>query len=101
MGWNHFVSPLGMKDILPPKGIKYVKYPGVIAVRQKFCGNSIVVLSSSVHTVPTTGSPCYRLLEKYFGQEIIFCSFTDHCVVLLSSFRLHLQPIRVIIREIQ
>ena len=32
-----------------------------------------------------TGSPYYRLLEKYFVQEIIFRSFTYHCVVLLSS----------------
>ena len=48
-----------------------------------------------------TGSPYYRLLEKYFVQEIIFRSFTYHCVVLLSSFRLHSQPIRVILREIK
>ena len=48
-----------------------------------------------------TGSPYYRLLEKYFVQEIIFRSFTYHCVVLLSSFHLHSQPIRVILREIK
>ena len=41
---------------------------------------------------PYTGSPYYRLLEKYFVQEIIFRSFTYHCVVLLSSFRLHSHP---------
>ena len=39
-----------------------------------------------------TGSPYYRLLEKYFVQEIIFRSFTYHCVVLLLSFRLHSHP---------
>ena len=39
-----------------------------------------------------TGSPYYRLLEKYFVQEIIFRSSTYHCVVLLLSFRLHSHP---------
>ena len=49
----------------------------------------------------TTGSPYYRLLEKLFVQGIIFRSFTYHCVVLLSSFHLYSQPIRVIIHEIK
>ena len=37
-----------------------------------------------------TRSPYHRLLAKYFVQEIIFLSFTYHCV--LFSFRLHSQP---------
>ena len=47
------------------------------------------------------GSPYRRLLDKYFVQEIIFRSFTYHCVVLLSSFCLHSQPSCGGIREIK
>ena len=52
----------------------------------------VLFLTHTVTELQSTGSLYYRLLEKYFAQEIIFRSFTYHCVVLLLSFRLHSHP---------
>ena len=48
-----------------------------------------------------TGSPYYRLVEKYLLQEIIFLSFTYHCV--LFSFRpyVYIHSQSVVIHEIE